>query len=49
MTLAYSTELSADQYRLLESLLPAPASCGRPRTVNLQSVTQHPKVFTVLS
>ena len=34
MTLAYTTELTSEQYELLYSLLPPAATTGRPRRVN---------------
>jgi len=40
MTLAYTTELTLEQYELLDSLLPKAAATGRPRSVNLMSVIQ---------
>jgi transposase len=40
MTLAYTTELTSEQYELLDSLLPTAATTGRPRIVNLMSVIQ---------
>jgi putative transposase len=40
MTLAYTTELTSEQYELLYSLLPPAATTGRPRSVNLMSVIQ---------
>lgn len=40
MTLAYSTELTLEQYELLSSLLPAETEVGRPRTVNMMLVIQ---------
>jgi putative transposase len=47
MTLAYASELTAEQWELLQSLLPAPSPTGRPRTVDLQRVIQG--IFYVLS
>ena len=35
MTQAYTTELTVEQYELLDSLLPHEAKSGRPRTVDL--------------
>jgi transposase len=40
MTLAYSTELTTDQYELLSTLIPPEARIGRPRTVNMRLVIQ---------
>jgi transposase len=40
MTLAYTTELSWEQYELLDSLLPPASRTGRPRSVNLMLVIQ---------
>jgi hypothetical protein len=40
MTLAYTTELTVEQYELLASLLPGEATTGRPRTVNMMLVIQ---------
>ena len=40
MTLAYTTELTPEQYELLFSLLPPAKNTGRPRTVNMMSVIQ---------
>ena len=40
MTLAYATELTLEQYELLESLFSSDSSTGRPRTVNLMLVLQ---------
>jgi putative transposase len=40
MTLAYATELTAEQYELLETLFSPNGSTGRPRTVNLMVVVQ---------
>lgn len=40
MTLAYTTELTLEQYELLYSLLPPAAVTGRPRSVNLMLVMQ---------
>lgn len=40
MTVAYSSELTADQWELLSSLLPASKPGGRPRQVNLKLVVQ---------
>lgn len=40
MNLAYATELSLEQYELLESLLNPPSPTGRPRSVNLMQVWQ---------
>jgi putative transposase len=40
MTIAYTTELTLEQYELLCSLLPRETATGRPRTVNLKSVIQ---------
>jgi transposase len=40
MTLAYSTELTLEQYELLSALLPAETVVGRPRTVNMMLVIQ---------
>jgi hypothetical protein len=38
MTLAYTTELTLEQYELLASLLPQQEATGRPRTVNMMLV-----------
>lgn len=46
MTLAYASELTLWQWELLNSLLPAPKSTGRPRTVDMQQVVQ--AIFYVL-
>jgi transposase len=40
MTLAYTTELTLEQYELLASLLPQQEAIGRPRTVNMMLVIQ---------
>lgn len=40
MTLAYTTELTVEQYELLASMLPCAAVTGRPRTVNMMLVIQ---------
>ncbi len=40
MTLAYTTELTVEQYELLASLLPNEATTGRPRTVKMMLVIQ---------
>lgn len=40
MTLVYASELTALQWELFASLLPAAKSTGRPRTVDLQQVVQ---------
>lgn len=40
MPLAYLSELTAAQWELLESQLPAPSSLGRPCNVNLRKVVQ---------
>ena len=40
MTVAYSSELTTDQWELLSSLLPASKPGGRPRHVNLKFVVQ---------
>jgi len=40
MTLAYTSELTLEQFELLQSLLPAAAPTGRPRTVDLMAVVQ---------
>jgi transposase len=40
MTLAYTTELTLEQYELLASLLPQQEATGRPRTVNMMLVIQ---------
>jgi transposase len=40
MNIGYSTELTLEQYQLLESLLPEPSQTGRPRTVNMMLVIQ---------
>jgi transposase len=40
MTLAYTTELTIEQYELLSSLLPPETATGRPRTVNMMLVIQ---------
>jgi len=40
MTLAYTTELTSEQYELLVALLPKASATGRPRSVNLMSVMQ---------
>lgn len=40
MTQAYTTELTVEQYELLDSLLPARAQTGRPRTVKMMLVIQ---------
>jgi len=46
MTSSYATELTADQWDLLSSLLPAPKATGRPRTVDLYRVLN--AIFYVL-
>ena len=38
--LAYTTELTIEQYELLSSLLPPATATGRPRTVNMMLVIQ---------
>ena len=40
MTLAYTSELTPEQFELLHALLPPAATAGRPRSVNLLSVVQ---------
>ncbi len=40
MTLAYATDLTLEQYELLEILLPPANSTGRPRRVYLRAVIQ---------
>lgn len=40
MTPAYTTDLTLEQYQLLETLLPAASATGRPRSVNLMVVMQ---------
>lgn len=40
MSLAYATELTIEQYELLNSLLPPESKVGRPRSVNLMLVLQ---------
>ena len=40
MTPAYTTDLTLEQYQLLEPLLPAASVTGRPRSVNLMLVMQ---------
>jgi putative transposase len=40
MTLAYTSELTLEQYELLASVLPPAAPTGRPRRVNLMQVVQ---------
>jgi transposase len=40
MIQAYTTELTLEQYELLDSLLPPEAETGRPRTVNMMLVIQ---------
>lgn len=40
MTLAYTSELTVEQYELLAALLPPASGTGRPRTVNLMQVLQ---------
>ena len=40
MTLAYTSELTLEQYELLESLLTPPPSTGRPRSVSMKRVIQ---------
>lgn len=40
MTIAYTTQLTSEQYELLYSLLPPAKSTGRPRTVNMTLVIQ---------
>jgi putative transposase len=40
MTLAYTTELTSEQYELLYSLLPPEKTTGRPRTVKMMLVIQ---------
>jgi Putative transposase of IS4/5 family (DUF4096) len=40
MTLAYTTDLTLEQYELLSSLLPSEEKTGRPRTVNIILVIQ---------
>ena len=46
MTIAYTTELTLEQYELLYSLLPPAKRTGRPRTVNMMLVIQG--IFYVL-
>ncbi|WP_008309010.1 transposase [Leptolyngbya sp. PCC 6406] len=38
MTLDYASNLTVDQWKLLSTLLPAPKTTGRLRTVNLYEV-----------
>ena len=38
MSVAYSSELTSDQWELLMSLLPASQPGGRPQSVNLELV-----------
>ena len=40
MNLVYATELTPNQWKVLEPLLPAPKSTGRPRSVSLALVMQ---------
>ena len=40
MTIAYTTQLTSEQYELLNSLLPPAKTTGRPRTVNMMLVIQ---------
>jgi transposase len=40
MTQAYTTELTVEQYQLLDALLPPESVTGRPRTVNMMLVMQ---------
>lgn len=40
MTLAYTSELTLEQYELFEDLIPPKSNCGRPRSVNLMLVLQ---------
>ena len=40
MIQAYTTELTIEQYQLLDSLLPPEAQRGRPRTVNMMLALQ---------
>jgi hypothetical protein len=40
MSIGYSTEITLEQYQLLEDLLPPKSETGRPRTVNLMLVIQ---------
>jgi transposase len=40
MTLAYTSELTLEQFELLQALLPPAAPTGRPRTVDLMAVVQ---------
>lgn len=40
MTLVYATELTPNQWKILEPLLPLPKPTGRPRTVSLMLVFQ---------
>ena len=40
MTIAYTTQLTPEQYELLYSLLPPAKTTGRPRTVNMMLVIQ---------
>ena len=40
MTIAYTTELTPEQYELLYSLLPPTQNRGRPRSVNMMLVIQ---------
>lgn len=47
MTSAYSSELTASQLKLLDSLLPAAKPTGRPRTVDLNWLLQ--AIFYVLT
>ena len=46
MTIAYTTELTLEQYELIYSLLPPAKRTGRPRTVNMMLVIQG--IFYVL-
>jgi putative transposase len=40
MNLVYATELTPEQWKILELLLPAPKPTGRPRSVCLMLVIQ---------
>ncbi len=46
MNLVYATELTPNQWKVLEALLPPPKSTGRPRTVSLMLVI--PAILYVL-
>jgi hypothetical protein len=49
MNLVYATELTSRQWKVLEPLLPAAKSTGRPRTVSLMLVNSEKERFPRLT